>query len=147
MRLRRTLYWWVYVITAAIGFVDSAYLLWIKIANDKAYCLQGVGDCWAVNTSIYSQVFGIPISIFGMIGYVLILVVYLYENRVQFLEANGILILFGFTLAGVLYSAYLTYIELFILYAVCPFCALSAITMLILFSMTVYRLVKGQAQT
>jgi uncharacterized membrane protein len=142
----RTFSTWFYLITAAIGLVDSLYLIWIKIANDKAYCLQGVGDCWSVNTSKYSEVFGIPIAVFGALGYVLILVALLQENRIPFLHTNGVLVQFGLTLTGVLYSAYLTYLELFVIKAICPFCVLSAICMTVLFALTIVRLVKNQAE-
>jgi uncharacterized membrane protein len=47
---------------------------------------------------------------------------------------------FGFTLAGTLYSIYLTYVEVAILRAICPFCVVSAVVMLALFIIAVYRL-------
>ena len=143
----RTLYGWFYLIIAAIGLVDSLYLIWIKIANDKAYCLQGVGDCWTVNTSKYSEVFGIPIAVFGVLGFLLILLVFLLENRIPFLRSNAIMILFGMTLTGILYSAYLTYLELFVIRAICPFCVVSAVCMTFLFVLSIVRLVKSQAET
>jgi uncharacterized membrane protein len=40
----------------------------------------------------------------------------------------------------VLYSLYLTYIELFVLRAVCPFCVLSAVVMGVLFVLSIARL-------
>jgi uncharacterized membrane protein len=140
----KTKYWWAYLILTVIGLVDSLYLLWIKIANDKVYCLPGIGDCWTVNTSKYSSVFGIPVSIFGIIGYALILLVFLFENKQPVLKKNGLNILFGLTFFGFLYSIYLTYIELFVIFAICPFCVVSAAAMLILFFMTLVRLVKNQ---
>jgi uncharacterized membrane protein len=146
MKQKHSRYWWFYVIMTIIGLVDSIYLLWIKIANDKAYCLQGVGDCWTVNTSKYSSIYGIPVSVFGIIGYALILFVFLQEDRIAFLKRNGLNILFGLTLFGLAYSIYLTYIELFVIYAICPFCVISAAAMVGLFGLTLYRLVKTQAQ-
>jgi uncharacterized membrane protein len=146
MNKSKTHYWWFFFVVTLIGLVDSIYLLWIKIANDKAYCLQGVGDCWTVNTSKYSSVFGIPVSIFGIIGYSLILLVFLNRNRSTFFQNNSVTIIFGLTLAGMLYSAYLTYIELFVIYAICPFCVISAVAMVILFVLSIDRLVKGQAE-
>lgn len=143
----RTLFGWFYLIIAAIGLVDSAYLIWIKIANSEVYCLQGVGDCLTVNSSKYSQVFGIPIAVFGVLGYLLILFVFTQENRIPFLRSNAIIILFGFTLTGFLYSIYLTYLELFVIRAICPFCILSAISMTFLFVLNIVRLVKSQAET
>lgn len=140
----KTKYWWAYLIITLIGLLDSTYLLWIKIANDKAYCIPGVGDCWTVNTSKYSTLLGIPVSIFGMIGYAIILFVFLYELKYKFLRKNGLNFLFGLTFFGLLFSIYLTYIELFVIFAVCPFCVLSATAMVILFCLTVVRLVKNQ---
>ena len=39
------------------------------------------------------------------------------------------LLIFGLSLIGVLYSAYLTYLELFVIHAVCPWCVVSALIM------------------
>ncbi len=138
---------WLFIIAAFIGLIDSIYLIWIKIANDKIYCLPGIGDCWTVNTSQYSQVFGIPISVFGAIAYLAILVAALFANRSNFLRANQITLLFGITLAGFLYSLYLTYLELFVINAICPFCVISAVAMTILFVLSVLRLVKSQTES
>lgn len=144
MHKPKTKYWWFFFIVTLIGLIDSAYLLWIKIADDKAYCIQGIGDCWTVNTSKYSSVFGIPVSIFGIIGYALILAIFLWESKYSFLRKHGVYLLFGLTFFGLLYSAYLTYIEFFVIFAVCPFCIISAAAMVVLFGLTVVRLVKSQ---
>ena len=135
---------WLFIIFASIGLVDSLYLIWIKIANDKVYCLPGLGDCWTVNTSQYSQVLGIPVSVFGVIGFLIILLLALFKDRNKFFHANQVTLLFGITLAGFLYSIYLTYLEIFVINAICPFCVLSAISMTILFVISVVRLVKSQ---
>ncbi len=129
-----------------MGLVNSVYLIWIKIANDKIYCLPGIGDCWTVNTSQYSQVFGIPISVFGAIAYLAILLTALFGERSNFFQENQITLLFGITLAGFLYSLYLTYLEIFVINAICPFCVISAIAMTILFILSVIRLVKNQTE-
>lgn len=138
---------WLFVVTALIGLIDSAYLIWIKIANDKVYCLPGLGDCWTVNTSQYSQVLGIPVSVFGVIGFIIILSIALLGHHNHFINNNREILLFGITLAGFLYSLYLTYLELFVINAICPFCVLSAIAMTVLFILSVIRLVKSQAES
>jgi uncharacterized membrane protein len=74
----------------------------------------------------------------------LILIVFLQEKRLPVLEKNGLNILFGLTLFGMMYSFYLTYVELFVIYAICPFCVISAFAMVVLFILTLYRLVKNQ---
>jgi uncharacterized membrane protein len=135
------------LVIAAIGLVDSLYLIWIKIANNPVYCLQGVGDCVSVNASKYSEIFGIPIAVFGVLGYLFILLILTFENRTNFLQENSLYVLFGITLVGILYSAYLTYLEIFVILAICPFCVLSALSMTTLFIITIFRLAKSQAAT
>lgn len=122
-------------LSASIGLVDSIYLTWIKLANQEAYC-AGIGDCEVVNTSRYSEIGGIPIALFGIGAYLAILIVLFLQDQDNVIGNNSGLILFAITLTGVLYSAYLTYIEIAVIYAICPFCVVSAIVMLVLFVVT-----------
>lgn len=124
---------------AIIGFLDSVYLTWIKLSNQEAVC-SGVGGCEKVNTSAYSEIAGIPIALLGAGAYVIILILFIVENRSRFWEENSPLYIFGVSLIGVLYSGYLTYIEIAIIHAICPYCVLSAITILIIFVISIYRL-------
>jgi len=135
---------WVSILLTLIGFFDSVYLLWIKLSQNRALCFVSVGDCWSVNISKYSEWLGIPIAIFGILGYLAIFILILLENNVDYLKTNGILIVFGLTLIGVVYSCYLTYIEIYVLKTICPFCLLSAILMLSTFIITIIRLRKIQ---
>ena len=50
------------IIAAIFGLVDAGYLVWLKYGNDDILC---VGGCDVVNSSKYSEVFGIPIAIFA----------------------------------------------------------------------------------
>lgn len=125
------------LILSVIGLLDSIYLLIIKITYNPLLCIQGLGDCWAVNTSRYSEIFGIPISLWGIIGYMLIsllLLIIRYNTALVQIARYG---LFGLTLFGFLFSAYLTYVEFLILKAWCPFCILSAIIMTIIFIVSI----------
>ena len=136
------------IISTAVGLVDSLYLTYIKLTHTQALCLPGIGDCETVNTSRYSEVFGVPIALFGALVYAVILVLLLYEGR----SVMGILVkkeasqfaVFGLSLFGLLYSTYLTYIEIEVLRAICPFCLISAIAMLAIFICSIFRLVKHQ---
>jgi uncharacterized membrane protein len=128
------------IIGAVIGLVDSLYLSWIKITHTTALCLPGIGDCETVNTSRYSQIYGIPVAYFGAAAYLVLLVVLYLEEKQPFFTANGLLVQFGVSLLGVLYSAYLTYIEIAVIHAICPFCVLSAVIMLGIFGSTLVRL-------
>ena len=53
-------------------------------------------------------------------------------------------LIFGISLVGVLYSAYLTYIEIAVIYAICPFCVISAIVLLGIFTISTVRLFRNQ---
>jgi len=117
---------WVSVGLALLGALDSAYLAYIKVAHAPAFC-SGVGDCESVNSSAYSEVGGVPIALFGLAAYLLLAGLLVLEHRSPALRTYGPLAVFGLALTGTLYSAYLTYVELFVLYAVCPYCVISAL--------------------
>ena len=128
------------LIAAVIGALDSVYLSWVKLSHSESLCTPGLGDCFTVNTSPYSQVYGIPIALFGLGSYLLILAILLGEARCSFLQKNGSMMLFGISLVGVLYSAYLSYLEAYVIHAWCPYCVLSAIMILIIFATSIFRL-------
>jgi uncharacterized membrane protein len=131
--------WIASVVLAVIGLVDSLYLTWIKLANQAASCGL-IGDCESVNNSRYAVIGGIPTAALGVMGYLVILVLLVLDRRAGG-ESDPIHFgLFGVTLAGTLFSVYLTYLEVFVLHAICPFCALSAVVMLGLFIVSLVRL-------
>jgi len=74
------------------------------------------------------------------VAYASMLVVLLLEDRVNFIEFNSPLIVFGMSLFGVLYSAYLTYLEIYVIRAICPFCVLSAVVLSIMLVLSGVRL-------
>jgi len=134
------------MVGSAIGLIDALYLTWMKITNNPRMCIQGLGDCFTVNTSKYSEIAGIPVAVLGAAAYLFLFLILLNENRTDFLKTNSVLFVFGITLAGTLFSGYLTYIELFILKQICPFCVVSAIIMLILLVISIIRLIKYQPE-
>ncbi len=131
------------MILAGIGLLDSLYLSWVKIVNSQVYCGTS-GQCETVNSSSYSEIFGIPIAYLGLGAYLVILALLTLELRGPFWKENSPLALFGISLVGVIYSAYLTYIEIAVLQAICPYCVVSAIVMLSLFIIAIIRLVQVQ---
>jgi uncharacterized membrane protein len=134
------------IVLSIAGLADALYLTWIKFTNNYSLCIQGVGNCESVNTSSYAQVMGIPVAVLGAGTYLLIIIILLSETRIDHLKSNATLYLFGITLVGVLFSAYLTFIEIAVLKNICPYCVLSAILMTILFVLAIVRLSHGQAE-
>jgi len=120
-------------ILAGLGLVDAIYLTIMKLSNNPQLCIQGVGDCWTVNSSKFSAIYGIPVAMIGAGGYVMIFVLATLASQGESGKTIGIFGTFGLGLIGVLFSAYLTYLELFVIHAICPFCIISAIVMTLIF--------------
>lgn len=97
-------------------------------ATTAALCTTA-GGCETVNSSPYSTIAGIPIAIFGLLGYLAIGLAAFASTREGRLGEQAPLAVFGMALVGVLYSLYLTYLELFVIRAVCPWCVASAVVM------------------
>lgn len=127
------------IVLAVLGLLDSIYLVWVKYTGVYALC-GPIGNCESVNTSKYSEIYGIPIALLGAIAYAIMILLPLLENRTQFWKEYSPTIVFGMSLIGVLYSFYLTYIEIIVLKAVCPYCVISAIILVFLLVLSVIRL-------
>lgn len=122
-----------------IGLADAGYLTWLKLFGGVAAC-AGIGDCEAVNNSIYAEIHGIPIAALGAAAYLALTLVLVGAIIWPGQRENAVLAFFGIALAGMLYSAYLTYIEIAVLHAVCPFCVGSAVVMTLLFVLSAVEL-------
>ena len=101
------------------GMGVSAYLTYTHYRGGGYFC-AGIGDCDYVNSSPYATLAGIPIAVLGFLVYAGI-----FGAALASLRGTGTLALsaaplalFGLALGGVLFSAYLTYVELFILHAI-----------------------------
>ncbi len=116
------------ILVAGLGV--AAYLSYIETGTAEAVC--GVmGDCNAVQASPYAKVAGIPVGVIGLVGYVLLFVAW-GVGRFQSSQAAtlGRASLLVMALLGVAASAYLTFLEPFVIGAVCAWCITSALTML-----------------
>ena len=135
------------IIIAVLGLLDAIYLTIIKLTDNKALCIQGIGDCWSVNNSRYSEWNGIPITIFGILAYIGIILILSTQNKFKLFREFGSIFVFGIALSGFLFSIYLTYLQFAVIKAVCPFCIISAITMMTIFILSFINLTKEQRET
>lgn len=129
------------VVLSIVGLLVSLYLTYFKINPSSALC-TGAGDCEAVNASVYSEIAGIPVAVLGALAYAFLIGVLALEKKFSFLEEWGALVVFGTALAGTLYSAYLTYIEVAVIHKICPYCVVSAVVMTLIFIISAIRLRK-----
>jgi uncharacterized membrane protein len=135
---------WLYRVSfalAVLGLLVSIYMTIYKVTSNNAMCL-GSGDCSTVNASSYSEVKGIPVAVFGVLGYAAILATLFFENRNSFFKQNSTLMIFGMALTGFIFTLWLVYVEVAILKALCPFCVTSQVSMTIIFIIAVIRLIR-----
>ncbi len=130
---------------ALTGLLDALYLAWVKLTGATPYC-AGVAGCESVSASSYAVLGRIPIALFGVVAYLAILLFLLLDNRGMFWWHYGTMLVFGLSLAGALYSTYLTYIEVAVLRAMCPYCVFSAFVMIAIFALASIRVVRGHPE-
>jgi uncharacterized membrane protein len=132
---------WGSVVLAILGAADAIYLLIYKLTENNQMCL-GSGGCHNVNFSLYSEIYGIPISVFGLSAFLAIVCILFLEARLKIAKEYGPLVIFGICLGGVAFTAYLTYLEIYVIRSICPFCVASAIIITLLFILAIIRMVK-----
>jgi uncharacterized membrane protein len=128
---------WVSFVVALIGLGAAGYLTYTKYAHDG---ICGVsGGCTVVQTSTWSELVGIPVSVIGVVGYVAILAALLAPQRLELVRL-GLVVMTGI---GFLFSLYLMYRAYITLEAFCPFCTTSAVCQTLLFLLSTARFVRG----
>jgi uncharacterized membrane protein len=123
-------------VTALFGLGVAGWLSYEELIGELPNCPVGGGGCVTVALSDYSDVAGIPVPYIGIGGYVAILASTLLRGDTGRL-AGAFLTLVGFG-----FSLYLTYLELFVIEAICQYCVASAVAMLILLGLTWTRLLR-----
>lgn len=126
---------------AIIGLLVSVYMTIYKVTSNETMCI-GSSGCSEVNASRYSEVNGIPVAVLGVVGYAAILALLFLEQKSRFFEENGTMMFFGISLVGFLFTLYLIYVEVALIKAYCPFCLASQAVMIIIFIISVIRLIR-----
>lgn len=129
------------VISTLAGLVASGYLVVVHFMGEAPVC-GPVKGCETVTTSEYSMMLGIPVAVFGF-GLSLVLVGcaiawWRTADRRPLLAAYGLLLL------GTLAVAYLTYLELFVIHAICAWCVTYATTIVLSLLITAIALRHGE---
>jgi uncharacterized membrane protein len=126
------------LVLATVGLGVASYLTYVHYAGIKPACTAGE-SCTKVQTSIYSELAGVPVALLGLIGYVAILASLLAPSG----EASRFVTV-ALTLGGLGFSAYLTYRELFSIHAICEWCVSSAVIMTMLTYLALWRFLRGE---
>jgi uncharacterized membrane protein len=125
-------------VLAFIGLCISGYLAYVETQAIAAVC-GPLGDCNAVQTSPYARLFGLlPVGVLGLIGYAGILGVWTVGRfGRKHLSNYAAALLLGIALAGTLFSIYLTYLEPYVIEAVCVWCLTSAVVITVLLILSI----------
>ena len=115
------------------GFLVSAYLTWSYVLGVAPACVGGSEGCATVQSSRYSEILGVPVAALGLAAYAGLLFSALLERE------GGIFFGLFVALVGVLFSGYLTWLELFVIHAVCQWCVVSAALMVVSLFFTALR--------
>jgi uncharacterized membrane protein len=123
----------VITLLAMIGFFVALYL-WAHNAGLTGPIVCGVGDCATVQSSVYARIGPVPVSAIGVFGYVVVVALSFVGLQPAHRESAviGGLLLAG-SAAGVAFSAYLTWLEAFVIEAWCQYCVVSAILITLIF--------------
>jgi uncharacterized membrane protein len=124
MRHRQTI-----AVLALVGWFIALYLgLHALGLGGELKC--GTGGCETVQTSRWAELLGVPVAFYGVAGYAAILAVALVSLQPAWLGRRGpVLLLAALATGGVLFSGWLTYLELFVIHAICRWCVTSAVLM------------------
>jgi uncharacterized membrane protein len=127
-----------YRMTAAllslVGLFISAYLYLYKIGKIGSLAC-GTGGCEAVQLSPWSRVAGVEVALIGVLGYAGLLFLSLAALQPALAGQRWpATMLAGLAGLGVLFTGYLTYLELFVIHAICRWCVASGVVILAVFA-------------
>ena len=116
--------WSVALALAGVGL--AAYLTIVHYRESLLVC-SGISDCETVQTSKYSEVAGIPVALMGLLMFVAILGLSIARLVRPEIADLTTMIIFVLVAAGIGFYIYLTYLELFVINAVCQWCVASSL--------------------
>ena len=132
-------------VLALLGVIDATYLSLYKLGIIGGITCR-VGSCQQVQNSPQSVLFGIPVSVLGLGAYLTLLVLAILGVQPRWTGDRRI----GVAIAavsgvGVLFSAYLTYVEAQVIYMWCQYCVISAILVTLIFLLSLSGLRRARA--
>jgi uncharacterized membrane protein len=109
------------------GLLIALYLSSVELQGQLPYCgpLHG---CQEVALSEYSRIGGIPVAVFGVCLSLVLLTLAIAWWRTE--DRRLLAAHYGLSLVGVIFELYFTYLELFVIGAVCVWCATYGLTLL-----------------
>lgn len=124
-------------VLALIGLLVASYLTLYKLGYLGVIACT-VGGCETVQISSYALFLGVPVALWGVGAYAILLGLALLGVQPGRVGERWIaLTLFGVAAVGVVFSAYLTYLEAAVIRAWCQWCVVSAILVTLIFFLSI----------
>jgi uncharacterized membrane protein len=125
----------VLAILDVIGLSIASYLSFVELRGDLPQCgpLHG---CEQVALSPYSRIGGVPVAVFGVVLSLVLLtlaIAWWRTGATRLLAAH-----YALSLVGVTFEGYFTYLELFVIGAVCVWCAAYGLTLVARFGVALW---------
>ena len=120
------------MIFSIIGFISSTYLAWdhYRVANGFLCDLGESFGCDITKESKYSEIFNIPVGIFGMFWFLVIAGLAMIERKYNI---TGIML--GWGIFGMIFVGYFVHGE-YLLGAICPYCTIAHASIILIFVAT-----------
>ena len=120
-------------VIALVGIGVATYITIADASSGSPVCLAGGHGCETVANSKYAHLAGVNVAALGIVAYVTLFAAALVRgDAARFASLAVAAVGFGFSL-------YLTYLELFVIDAICQWCVASAVLMTLLFAVNALR--------
>src|SRR5271154_7311887 len=108
---------WVLIVLVVVGIAASSLALREHYRTDPSPCsINEKWDCGIVNHSPYAMLYGVPVAVIGIAGYLLLgVLAFMRSYRVMLVGALG----------GLAFALYLAHIESVVLGVWCIYCVIS----------------------
>jgi uncharacterized membrane protein len=122
---------------ALAGIFISLYLALYKIGViGELSC--SIGSCETVNTSKWATFLHLPVAVWGLLFYIDVFLISVLGTTRSFENESLVSVLLVAEAAiGVLFSAWLTYLELAVIHAICIWCVTSALVVTMIFVVSI----------
>ncbi len=125
--MHKKYYSWIKMLSS-IGILLAVYLLWQQIARPafQPCNINSFINCDAVISGEVAKTFGIPTPLYGLVGYIVIFLAAVFQNKK---------LLLGMATFGLSFCLWIAYKELFLLRVICPICITCQLIMITIFSL------------
>ncbi|OGG22209.1 hypothetical protein A3D03_04635 [Candidatus Gottesmanbacteria bacterium RIFCSPHIGHO2_02_FULL_40_13] len=116
-------------ILSIFGLILAIYVLQSFLRQSSIVCLNS--GCETVRKSSFSYIFGIPVPAFGLVGYAMLAILTFLRTTskdIRLLQWIRRIAIFG-----VIFVSWFTFTEIFVIKAVCTWCAVSTVNMFAIF--------------